>query len=396
MIDLLELEEANLLHARRLARRNQWWARVISCMQGLRVLYDYQGRTAEWARLVEEIRPDYCTDDDQPISGREDEYSLVMEYRVDLAQNYERDLAKAAALQEKLVELHRQQAASLLALPADAPLDDEQRNRLRTLACHCVYVGSNSSEQGDAECVQHYLEAISHAQRIGDKTDEAIAEFNLGHAYIALPAIRDLDAAEAAYQRSLNLCNPNDALGRSRCIHQIGMVHHERFNEARRRKEPAETLLRHAQAAEAHYLEGLRLCPKDALTDLAPLHNELGNLYHEVGQLDSAREHFEQSAQYEEKAGNYFGAGQTRFNMALMYARAVGREKQPSQQRAILLRARAYAEAALRDFQHYQGRAAKTRHKPKASSTTSTKSSRTCRNKRRLRGLVTVTIAPPG
>jgi len=31
------------------------------CMQGLRVLYEYQGRTAEWARLVEEIRHDYCT-----------------------------------------------------------------------------------------------------------------------------------------------------------------------------------------------------------------------------------------------------------------------------------------------------------------------------------------------
>jgi hypothetical protein len=47
-----------------------------------------------------------------------------------------------------------------------------------------------------------------------------------------------------------------------------------------------------------------------------------------------------------------------RFNIALMYARATEREEQPSQQRAILLRARAYAEAALRDFQQYQGRAA--------------------------------------
>ena len=44
--------------------------------------------------------------------------------------------------------------------------------------------------------------------------------------------------------------------------------------------------------------------------------------------------------------------------LALMHAQATERENQPSQQRASLLRARAYAEAALRDYQHYQGRAA--------------------------------------
>ena len=357
VIDLLELEEPNLLQARRLAHRNQWWSPVASCMQGLRNLYKYQGRTVEWARLVEEIRRDYCTDD-EPIPGREDEYGLVMEYRIHLAQSHERDLTKAAALQGKVVEFDRQQAASLLLLPAEAPLDDKQRNTLRTLAVSVFTLGQVLSEQGDAECVQHYLEAISHCRRIDDKPAEAAAEFNLGHAYKNLPTIRDLDAAEAAYRRSLDLRNPADSLGSSGCIHQIGMIHHERFLEARRRKEPAETLLRHAQAAEAHYLEALQLCPKDALTDRSPTHNQLGNLYQEVGQLDRAREHYEQDAQYEEKAGNHFGAGQTRANMAVMYAQAAGWEKQPSQQRAGLLRARAYAEAALRDFRQYQGRAA--------------------------------------
>jgi len=156
----------------------------------------------------------------------------------------------------------------------------------------------------------------------------------------------------------LDLRNPADALGRSRCIKQIGMVHYERFREARQREESAETLLRHAQAAEACYFEGARLCPKDALTDLAPLHSVLATLYTEVGQFDEAREHFEKSAQYDEKASNHFGAGRTRFNMALMYIRAAEQEEQPSQQRAFLLRARAYAEAALRDFRQYQGRAA--------------------------------------
>ncbi|MGZ8215971.1 CHAT domain-containing protein [Methylomagnum sp.] len=43
VIQFLSLEEANLLHARRVARRQGWWNRVIAAMQGLRALYEYQG-----------------------------------------------------------------------------------------------------------------------------------------------------------------------------------------------------------------------------------------------------------------------------------------------------------------------------------------------------------------
>lgn len=43
--------------------------------------------------------------------------------------------------------------------------------------------------------------------------------------------------------------------------------------------------------------------------------------------------------------------------MAVMYVQASTRVNETSQQRDYLLRANAYAEAALRDFQHYQGRA---------------------------------------
>ena len=51
------------------------------------------------------------------------------------------------------------------------------------------------------------------AQRIGDRAAEAVAAFNLGHAYKDLPALRDLDAAERWYRRSLELDDPRDRLG---------------------------------------------------------------------------------------------------------------------------------------------------------------------------------------
>ncbi len=355
-IDFLALEEVNLLYARRLARRNDFWESVIGCMQGLLILYEYQGRTAEWARLVTEIAPDYCTSDNEPIVGREEEYLVVMGYRISLARHHERDAAQSAAMQEKLVKWIRDRAAAALALPEDAPLDDQQRHRLQSLAVALTTLGQILREADDAECESTYHESIRVNRRIGRQQGEAIAEYNLGLAYLQVSSIRNVDAAEAAFKRSLELHDANDALGRTKCIASIGMVQRIRFRAAVQGNEPIEAALIHARAAEKHYFDALQLCPPDALTELGPIHTHLGNLYCELDQLESAREHFEKSTQYNEMTGDRFGAGLTRFNMAIMYLGAAESGEQASQ-RSHLERARAYAEAALRDYQHYQGRA---------------------------------------
>lgn len=357
-LQFLALEEANLLHARRTARRHGWWNRVISAMQGLRVLYEYQGRRPEWARLVAEITPDYCTPADTPIPGREDDYIVVMDYRVILARDYDRDLPGAAAMQEKLVEFNRQRTAPALALPADAAVDAEQRHLIHSLAASTCTLGQILMQQGSPDCVPAFEQSIRYSQRIQDTAGEATGHYNLGGAYKGIPAIRNLDAAEAAYRRELALLNPNDASGRAATITQIGMVHHERFSESLQRGESAESLQRHAQATEGHYLQALALCPPTAVAVLGPIHNELGNLYNRVGLTERAREHYEKNIQVCEQTGNRYQAGQTRLNMAIMYLDAAERDAAPARRRDLLQRALAYAQAALRDFQHYQGRAA--------------------------------------
>jgi hypothetical protein len=71
VIGALQFEEANLLHARRLAREYGWRREVISAMQGLRKLYSHAGRPAEWKRLVEEIVPDFVDPaGGGPLSGK--------------------------------------------------------------------------------------------------------------------------------------------------------------------------------------------------------------------------------------------------------------------------------------------------------------------------------------
>ena len=87
VLAVLRAEEANLLHARRLARVHGWWDPVTSAMQGLQHLYAHTGRRAEWKRLVEEIVPDFVDpENDGPLPEREENWSLVTGYRVRLAR----------------------------------------------------------------------------------------------------------------------------------------------------------------------------------------------------------------------------------------------------------------------------------------------------------------------
>jgi tetratricopeptide (TPR) repeat protein len=365
VIGALTFEEANLLHARRLARQNGWWRRITSAMQGLRSLYGHTGRRAEWKRLVEEIVPDFVDPEtDGPLPEREEDWSLVTQYRVRLARE-ERDWKEAERLQRIQVEWSRERAAPALEIPAES-LDDTQRNDVRSLGASLHELGQIQREMGQAECVKSYEEAVELLERIGDNTTAATCAFNLGNAYTDLPDLRDLDQAERWYQRDLELEDERDHLGRARCLGQLGYVAWERFDEAREaeksvlrrfirlfrgsRKEP----LQHLNQALERYLEALEMFPKNAVADLAVAHNQLGGIYYAAGQMDRALYHYNQCIQYDESMGDVYGAGQTRCNVVFALWQA-GRFQD----------ALSYARAALRNFETYGNRAAEMIQKTK-------------------------------
>ena len=118
MVGVLEAEEANLLHARRLALAGDWWYEAIGTMQGLFVLYNHQGRAGERARLVEGAAGLYVeAGGDGPRPGRDEAWSILTQYRVRLARA-ERDWAAAGRLQRARVAVNRHRAADALATPA--------------------------------------------------------------------------------------------------------------------------------------------------------------------------------------------------------------------------------------------------------------------------------------
>jgi hypothetical protein len=349
VVAVLAHEEENLLQARALARDGGWWNAAIGAMQGLRSLYEHSGRGAEWARLVDELVPDLVDPaSDRPLPGREEEWRFLTQYRANLAFEA-RDWQAAERLERARAASNRERAAGALAKAPEA-LDDEEQQRIRSLAASLHELGRALAAQGEPECLVHYQEATSLAQRIGAHQAEATVAFNLGNAYSSdVPSLYDLDQADRWYRRDLELRAEGHGLGRARTIGQLGSVAYRRFLGARDAGAPDGELLDHLTAAAAAYREALELLPPNAVPDLAVAHNQLGVVYVDAGDLDTALGHYRESIRYEEQAGNLYGAGQTRYNVALALAQA-GR----------LEDARLYAQAALRDFESLGAGAAAT------------------------------------
>jgi tetratricopeptide (TPR) repeat protein len=346
VLHALMAEEDNLIAAWRLARQHGWWRCVIFAMQGLLMLYRETGRAPAWRRLVEAVTPDFVDPDtDQPLPGREDDWNVVTDYRVHLARE-ERDLDRAARLQRLLVNWCREYTREALATAAEQR-NDRQRNPVRNLAASIHELGEIQRENNDPACAESYREAFGLGETIGNTAGQATCAFNLGIAYTDIGALRDFDAAEQWLKRSFDLRPPGDGRGRGASLAQLGKVAIFRFDDASKGGQPDEERLRLLNDAARYYGESLELFPPTAIVEHGVTHNQLGGIFLRAGDIDRAQQHYRQSIRYKEQAGDIFGAGRTRRNVALALAHAARFDD-----------ARAYAKAALANFQNFDGRAA--------------------------------------
>jgi tetratricopeptide (TPR) repeat protein len=332
VIGALRAEEQNLLHARTLARRKGWWDAVTTTMQGLHQLHNHTGRRGEWARLVNEVVPDFVDPPtDGPLPGREEDWGPVTAYRVRLAMEA-RQWAEAERLQEICVDWDRKRAR------------EDNRNSLRTLAISLHDLGEIRREMGLADCVMLYRKSYELAEKIADSAVTATVAYNLGSAYLDSS---DLAEAERWYRKSLGLRSQGDRMGRAKSLGQLGHVAYERFLEARTNGRPPAELGRHSKEAIDFYDQALQLTPVDAVGQLAIIHNSLGAVLNDARELDRALPHYRESIRYYEAAGNPYGAAKTRYNVALALLQANR-----------FADAMEYAKAALRNFQTFGAGAA--------------------------------------
>jgi tetratricopeptide (TPR) repeat protein len=335
---ILEAEEANVRHALDLARTDGLWRAAAGCLQALRVLYERTGRDGEWARLVAAVTPDFTDPASEgPLPGRDQEWNLITEYRVRVAEQA-RDWPAATTLQNARTARSRDQAAAALATPPDS-LTADQRHQIRSLAVSLEELGYILRHQGDPGCLPYYQESFGLFERIGGRQDQAKLAHSLGNAYLEVPGLRDLGQAEHWYQRSLRLSIGSDQLGQAATLAQLGSVALERSEDAWTAGEAA-VLQEHLSAAHGYYQQSLALIPADDHQTRAAIENQLGLIYRRAGDTGQALRHFQQSIQHKEARGDVYGAGQARYNIAALLVDA-GRVSD-----ALL-----YARAALQSFQ---------------------------------------------
>jgi tetratricopeptide (TPR) repeat protein len=339
-----EAEEDNLLAAWRLARAHGWWNRVISTMQGLRTLYYATERRAAWRRLVAEVVPEFIDSaTGGPLPGREDQWSLVIEYLVRLAIE-ERNWAEAVRLQSAEIDWNRERAEFALTV-AKADWTPYQRHQVRGFASSLHTLAQTQLFLKDAACVENYREALELAELIDDIPAQDVCTFGMGSAYSEIKEVRDLDQAEYWYKRSHELAAVGDGLSRAKSLGQLGSVAYLRFMDADEADAPAEQLVHFLTEAARLYEEALELLPTHAIADFGIFHSQLALIYGRVN-LDMALRHYRKSIRYADEVGDMFSAGNRRFNVALSLLR-FGR----------LPDARAYAEAALANFRSFGARA---------------------------------------
>ena len=341
VVPVLGAEEANLRHALDLARAAGLWDAAAGCLQGLRVLYERTGRDGEWARLVAAVTPDF-TDPATggPLPGRDDQWSLITELP-----------GAARAAGAGLARRHhppnrpdrvgpgpgRRGAGRPRRQPHPGPAQPDPQPRRRPATSS----GNILREQDDPGCLPHFQEALALAQRIGDRPEEAqlalqprqrLPDWCPGCGTWTRPSTGTSTASACAPTATSSAAPAASA--------QLGQVALERFDDARAAGEAEPVLLEHLNAALGHYQQALDLIPADDHENRATIENQLGIIYHRAGDTGQALRHYQQAIQHDEARGDIYGAGQTRYNIALLLAGA-GRVSD-----ALL-----YARAALDNYQ---------------------------------------------
>ena len=285
VLPALRAEEANLLHALHLARTHHLPDAALGCLQGLRQLYELTGRAAEWARLVADIQGDYidpATDQPRPrprrrlqhrhrIPGPDRPGPAGLAHRHPPADHPHRlepgpgrPLPRPA---RRAARRHR---------PPPAARPRRQRAALGQLLLRAGRPGlpatttrpPTTSPSGSA----------TPPARPSPRPTSATPTW-------PCPGCGTSTRPSTGTNASLDLKPEHDRIGRAAAHDSLANVAYERFLDARAAGAPAEQLLAHLEQARTGYQQALDLLPDDHHEYRATAHNQLGNIYADVGDV---------------------------------------------------------------------------------------------------------------
>ena len=338
----LRLEEPNLTHALRLARRYEDWDSVQRVLYGLCRLMNVDGRWTEWGRIVSDVETDAIGDDGEPLYGRELLWTAVVGHKARIAGD-RRDFSEASRLHQKLLQHYQTRAGDQWQDKEKDELTAQEISALRNAAVAFHQIGNIASQRRQFdESGKWYRSSLEIEEKIGDEHDQAKTLHQLG--YIAQER-QQFDEAEDWYSRSLAIKKKiGDEHGQAYTLHQLGNIAYtqHKFDEAeewhRRGLEidnsigdehsQAKTLhllgmiaqeRRQFDEAEKWYRRSLEIEEKigDEHDQAKTLHN-LGAIAQERRQFDEAEGWYRRSLEIEEKIGDEYGQATTLHQLGMV------------------------------------------------------------------------------
>jgi tetratricopeptide (TPR) repeat protein len=331
----LQMEEANIRHALKLAIELEAWTPVMATMHALEDLYiEIQGNRAEWRRLIEQV--DRLVTDEKTggsIAGRENAWIAVTEYKMRMA-NQMGNYVEAEHFAGLQVPYWRRQTAPYLKGKADIKRGYEE---IHNLAVALESQASFLSAMGSTEGVKLYEEAFALSLNNGDARQAAMCAQGLGWAYREVEAIHDLQQALGWFTKAFGLTPEDDFAFKGKLMLLIGTVYHAWFENSWGTHPNTETL-EHGENAFVAFAQALEWLPEYAYLDRSEAMSSTGALYLRLGDYAKAEETYQDALQLARGAGslkfeimillNIASAlnGQGRFADATAFAKAAGQK----------------------------------------------------------------------
>lgn len=251
-------EEANFLHAQRLAFVNCWWQGIPGTSRGLIKLYAINGRWVEVENLINGVFAQISKLTTSNMTSEKDKaWASYLEYGAELAMQMN-NWPLAEDLYNLLVEYYQQQSADALTQLTE-DLKELQVDQIRALGQALRNLALTQSALGKKNSVSILELALALYERLEEWSTYVLYAFDLGDIYSTFSPIFDLAAAEYWYRRSLEHCDENDWLHRAKCLSELARVCLSQAKEAALFGREESRVARHINFAEQYCRQSFNL-----------------------------------------------------------------------------------------------------------------------------------------
>ena len=312
--NLLFIED-NIIHARSLAEADELGEAHDRCTDALAILYRYLGFREQWREKIDEFA-EATTDPEtgRPREGRVKGWFTAAEYQVKTARD-NRDWETAERHEQSILDYSNERVADILAADPEV-LSESQRREIISHAAHLGTMGQIRREQGYADCLRWFGEALDLQRRMGDVQAQFDSIYNIGEAYRKVPRIRSLDIAEAHFLSCLDVIGPDEQIKSCQVLGELGYIAWQRYLDSGGGRETAGEGRAFLLRSLRYYHAALSVVPTGALQAAATFHNQLGLVYQDLYDYPSAMEHLQQAHRLYQQAGDPLGIGRALSNLA--------------------------------------------------------------------------------